>query len=171
MRPVPWLAPGAREWLEERIEPSWTAFEWGSGGSTLWLEGLCSSVTSVEHDEAWWEMTRSSARKALVLLCPPTEAASGPSPADPRYFRSSCVPGSFELYVKMVDVAEPDLVIVDGRARASCIARAVVRSPKLLVLDNAERGWYLENTIGLLDGWERTDFREGDWVTSAWTRG
>jgi len=173
MKAEPWLVPAAVTWLEERIKPGWAAFEWGSGGSTLWLEGLCSSVVSVEHDPTWWAMVNSSCRtgKSLVLLCPPTEGGADPSPADPRYFRSSCCPGSFELYAKMVDLVEPDLVIVDGRARASCLARAVARGPKLLVLDNAEREWYLEQTEHRLDGWERTDFWQGEWLTSAWTRG
>jgi len=172
LTPVPWLAEGAREWLEERIEPSWTAFEWGSGGSTLWLEGLCASVISVEHDEAWfWKVAARVRVSTMLMWSPPTERVLGDDPANPDHYRSSCVPGNFRWYAHSIDLERPDLVIVDGRARASCIARTVARGPKLLVLDNAEREWYLENTIHLLDGWERTDFREGDWVTSAWMRG
>lgn len=172
LEPVPWFAEGAREWLEERIEPSWTAFEWGSGGSTLWLEGLCIQVVSVEHDPVWCARVQKAAPSARVFHIPPTEPELGDDPAEPSHYRSSCEGGNFRWYARFIDWLDPfDLVLVDGRARASCLAHAIATSPKLLVLDNAEREWYLENTIHLLDGWERTNFVQGDWVTSAWTRG
>jgi hypothetical protein len=176
MKAEPWLVPAAVTWLEERIEPWWTAFEWGSGGSTLWLENLCESVYSVEHDESWfWKVAASSTRPKTtrLQLCRPQPGELGDDPANPDHYRSSCLPGDWHQYAQAVDLEGPfDLVVVDGRARASCIARAVprVKGGGVLVLDNAEREWYLEQTEHLLDGWEKTDFRQGAWLTSAWTR-
>ena len=175
MNAEPWFAEWAQDWLEEQIQPDWTAFEWGSGGSTLWLEGLCASVVSVEHDPAWWDRVQQAVDNALVtvMLVHAGGEELGSDPANPRHYRSSCRPGNFRDYVQVIDLMEPfDLVMVDGRARASCIAHAVpmVRKGGVLVLDNAERDWYLAQTRNLLDGWERTDFWEGEWLTSAWMK-
>jgi len=171
MKPEPWYAPGAKEWLEERIEPGWEAFEWGSGGSTLWLAGLCDYVVSIEHDEGWLRKTQDalpSMKNVVIMLVPPEISEMGDDPSDPAHYKSSCVDGvNFLDYARTVDGFEPDVVLVDGRVRASCIAHAVARKPKILVLDNADRSWYLEKTLPLLEGWRRTDFR-GGWLTSAW---
>lgn len=171
MKAEPWYAPGAKEWLEERIEPGWEAFEWGSGGSTLWLAGLCAKVVSVEHDGEWFQKVSSMVRPAdEVLLVVPRDGEACGDVADPACYRSSCLPGDWRLYASEVDLREPDVVLVDGRARASCVAHAVARRPKIIVLDNAERPWYLEKAGKLLDDWKRTDFILGEWITSAWER-
>lgn len=176
MRHGPWFAPGAKEWLEERIQPGWMAFEWGSGGSTLWLEQLCASVYSVEHDEAWfWKVAARIKPSTMLQLCPPGAGALGDDRANPAHYRSYGRPGiNFRDYARAIDLEGPfDLVMIDGRARASCIAHAVprVKEGGVLVLDNTERSWYLERTAHLLDGWDRADFTDGKhWTTSAWTR-
>ena len=69
---------------------------------------------------------------------------------------------SFERYVKTIDDYPDesyDLVVVDGRARASCVQRAIskIRPGGYLLLDNSERTGYVGATE-LLKRYPRTDF-------------
>jgi predicted O-methyltransferase YrrM len=71
---------------------------------------------------------------------------------------------NFERYVKSIDTFENetfDMVVVDGRARPSCIKRAIpkIKSQGLLVLDNSDRKYYLIKTGKLLNGWQSRTFR------------
>lgn len=139
-------------------------FEWGSGASTIWLARRSASVTAVEHDLEWGETVRG--------LLPPDAAVdlrlikATPAVGAPGEARSS-KPGAQELnfreYVDAIDSVggEFDLIIVDGRARESCIVAAMphLASDGLLVVDNVERRRYRE-AIGQLSG-----------VDVQWTRG
>jgi len=109
----------------------------------------------------------------VTMLVYPGAEELGDDPANPEHYRSSCQPGNFQDYASVIDVAgEFDLILVDGRARASCITHAVPRvmDSGILVLDNAERDWYTDQTEHLLEGWDRVDFQQGEWVTSAWMK-
>jgi hypothetical protein len=69
---------------------------------------------------------------------------------------------SFENYCQAIDRYPADafdLVVVDGRARPSCVfhARSRVRPGGYLMVDDAERPEYAEG-LQLLEGWPRTDF-------------
>ena len=50
----PWLTLSAIRWLEDILRPEDRIFEWGSGGSTVWLAQRVSSVVSIESDPAWF---------------------------------------------------------------------------------------------------------------------
>lgn len=52
---VPWLTPEAGRLLSSMLRPSDIGAEFGSGRSTSWLARRCTHLTSVEHDEAWYE--------------------------------------------------------------------------------------------------------------------
>ena len=141
----------------------------------MWLERLCTSVISAEHDPLWWGKVSNAAdgNRVLVMLIPPGAEPLGGDPANPEHYCSSCRPGNWRDYAQIIDLMEPfDLVMIDGRARASCIAHAVprVKDGGILVLDNAERAWYTDQAGHLLEGWERVDFWQGEWLTSAWTK-
>src|SRR5262245_28763699 len=50
---VPWLTFGAVRFLESRLASTQRVFEYGSGGSTLFLARRVEQVISVEHDVRW----------------------------------------------------------------------------------------------------------------------
>src|ERR1700730_11376622 len=50
---MPWLPFEATNWLRSHVTRSMNVFEYGSGGSTIFLAGLAGRVYSVEHDENW----------------------------------------------------------------------------------------------------------------------
>lgn len=130
-------------WLEGRPAPI-RAFEWGSGASTMWLARRVDEVHSVEHHEGFAEVVRGIAPSNVRLVTrPPTEAASD------RALRSE-KPGNegldFRAYADAIDEVDGDfdLIIIDGRVRAACLARAKTRlaADGLIVFDNSQRRRY-----------------------------
>ena len=187
----PWLAFDAILALRARMRPGLRVFEYGSGGSTLfWLASQAMQVVSIEHNPDWFQIVSGKVQGKstidLRLIAP--EVLAQPEqihdPADPHLYQSDdegfrgC---SFRQYASQID-AYPDehfdILLVDGRARPSCIAHgaAKVKVGGLLVLDNADRAYYLDKTgehLGCFTG----DFFAGMgplnpslWTTGLFTR-
>jgi hypothetical protein len=129
-------------------------FEYGGGGSTLWLEDRGAIITTVEHDESWY-------RQLTVQLAPGAELLFRP-PAASGSVTSVIVPGFFDKYVAAID-EQPDrsldFVIVDGRSRVACAGRASqkVKPEGLLLIDDTDRERY-GPVIEMLRTWERHVF-------------
>jgi hypothetical protein len=169
---VPWWPYDAVSWIAANLPQSARVFEYGGGGSTLWLESHGATVTTAEHDEDWLNQMSAHLGPGTTLLFQPP-AASGAIP-------SVAAPGYFDTYVAAID-SQPDnhldLVIVDGRARVECVYRAMpkVKPGGLMLLDDTDRVRY-QPAIQSLAGWERHVFRglkPGQFVpaeTSAWRR-
>ncbi|HKO93603.1 MAG TPA: hypothetical protein VJU61_20760, partial [Polyangiaceae bacterium] len=51
---APWIPFVARRWLARQLRPHLRVFEWGSGGSTLFLARRVAELVSVEHDAEWY---------------------------------------------------------------------------------------------------------------------
>jgi predicted O-methyltransferase YrrM len=51
----PWLTPAAIAMLGSLLRPEDTGVEFGSGRSTLWFATRVAALTSVEHDEQWYQ--------------------------------------------------------------------------------------------------------------------
>lgn len=170
-REIPWMCYSAIDFLDKNTPPSAKVFEYGSGASTLFWLGKGATVVSVEHDGAWYDLM---SRKLLgnprvdYRLVEPTalDAAIVTSAADPDKYHSKdkrYSRGEFSQYVSQIDQFPDesfDIVVIDGRSRTACIKHA---SPKvkvggILVLDNAEREWYLAETKGLLVGYSLQRF-------------
>lgn len=184
---VPWVTYKAMVWLQSHLGQDMVVFEYGAGGSTLFFAKKVKRLISVEHDSHWHgQVAAALARQGIsnceLLLCEPERNVHKEMPP---YGRSSYTSTaieyagmSFEGYVRSIDRHPPgsfDLVFVDGRARASCIAHAIgkVRPGGHLMLDNSERPHYAD-AIGLLAGCKRTDFfgvgpgALTPWQTSIW---
>ena len=169
---MPWWPYDAVAWVAASLPAEARVFEYGGGGSTLWLEDRGAIVTVAEHDEQWHQHLANSLLPATRLLFR-APAASGT-------VTSAAAPGFFDGYVATIG-DEPDgsldLVIVDGRARVDCVRWAMpkVRPGGLLLLDDTDRARY-QSAIDLLSGWERhvfTGLKPGDRSpaqTSAWRR-
>lgn len=147
---LPWMPWPAIAFLRERVEPGMRVFEYGSGGSTLFFAREGAEVVSVEHDAAWAEAVQERIEaerlenvEHLAVLPAP---ASGPAPQAPSAlpeFDEMCF-GEYVETIKSFPENHFDLVVVDGRARNSCVAAALdrVKLGGMLVLDNADRGRY-----------------------------
>lgn len=152
----PWINYRATDWLESYLTPTMRVFEYGSGGSTLFLAKRVAHVVSVEHDEGFYRIMnekishRGITNCTYILRTPESFDMDQIPPYGTESFSSewpSHKTMSFEAYVKSIDEYPNsyfDLVTVDGRARPSCAFRAL---PKLknggwLLVDNMERARY-----------------------------
>jgi CheY-like chemotaxis protein len=153
---TPWWPFNAINNIGASLPPNAVVFEFGGGGSTLWLADLGAQVTVAEHDPEWFEVLREQLGDTVVTLLsePSTEGTIG----------SAKMPGKFfDDYVGLI-AGQPDehfdLVIVDGRARVECglAAMSKIRPGGLLLLDDSHRPRY-EPLRQALSGWSRTDYR------------
>ncbi|ETD30635.1 hypothetical protein W823_23515 [Williamsia sp. D3] len=131
-------------------------FEYGGGGSTLWLHDLGASLISVEHDPVWFEVLREKLPNECRVIHQPVQSEGA--------CEAETAPGEFyDNYVHSIDgVANDslDLVVVDGRTRVDCVraARAKVAPGGILLLDDSDRSNY-RKAGAILQGWMRTDYR------------
>lgn len=170
----PWMTYSAIEFLRGNVRPDMAVFEWGCGGSTVFLSGRVKSLTTVEHEPAWAESVRqamivesATSWKLRVIEAEVASPRSTADPADPAAYRSAVEPWescSFQRYARFIDAAADeafDWVLVDGRSRPSCAMHGIpkVRPGGLLVLDDAARpryDWVHQEMARL--GWERFSF-------------
>jgi len=112
--------------LEERLRGDMTLFEFGSGYSTQFYAEKVGKVTAVEHDAAWYEITRRH-------LPPNVELVLRSSDADGPYCRT--ITQAALLF---------DVVIVDGIDRVNCVHQSLPFLAKrgVLLLDDSERSEY-----------------------------
>ena len=159
----PWLPFRAIEWLEENLSRAMRVFEYGSGGSTLFLADRVGEVISVEHDREWHARTSDAIsargiRNCTYLLRPPERAAKPSVVSTERAYEGM----DFADYVASIHAypdATFDLVSVDGRARNACVLASIPKTKAggVILLDNSDRAEY-RAAIGALAQFERHDF-------------
>ena len=139
---LPWLPFRLIDELEEVVGAGYRVFEYGGGGSTLWFLDRGATVVTVEHHERWAQHLRTEVRSDHWTLL----ERSGTD--------------GYAAYIAAIEDYEDewfDLVVVDGRERARCVAAALpkVRRGGLLIVDDADRERY---TAALqATGWPRRD--------------
>jgi CheY-like chemotaxis protein len=153
---LPWWPFAAINGVAASLPPEAVVFEFGGGGSTLWLADLGAQVTVAEHDREWFEvLCQQLGDTATTLLSEPSTEGTISSVKTPGKF--------FDEYVGLI-AAQPagrfDLVIVDGRARVECglAAMSKIRPGGIMLLDDSHRLRY-EPLREALSGWARTDHR------------
>ncbi len=152
---VPWWTYDAIGKVEDFLaaRPGARVFEWGSGASTVWLAKRAGSVISIDHDAPWVEFSAprlAEQGNAKVELVP---ADARPDP-DPHFLSGK--PGysgvTFRAYIDAIDRHEGqfDLIVIDGRARAACLGKAVSRLAEggMIVFDNSHRARYRKAIAG-----------------------
>ena len=172
---VPWLVFGAIDFLQNYLTPKMKVFEYGSGGSTLFLGSRVCHVFSVEHDKDWFLKTREALQKQQLnnvtynLIEPEWDGTyENKRFNDPKNNLSSLLDfkgKTFTSYVSSIDKFPDeyfDTIIVDGRARQSCIRQSIpkVKRGGVILLDNAERKFYLAPfpELQLKDKWRVKEF-------------
>ena len=143
---TPWWTFDAVDRVAEHLaaRPGARVFEWGSGASTAWLSRRAGSVVSVEHDAGWAVQVRARVGPGAEVrtVAPAPAPAGGGTPSAKPGFEGL----DFTAYVHAVDdqPADLDLIVIDGRAREACLARARAHlaDDGLLVLDNVDRRRY-----------------------------
>jgi len=166
---IPWLTLKAIKWLEKNLKPNMTVFEYGSGGSTIFIAKRVSKIVSVEHDSFWYNkvlevMKEKSIYNCKYILLEPDEGDFKSEygyksyTSQKREYRNK----NFRKYVQSIDRFENnfDVILIDGRARPSCIAHAIpkIRPGGYLILDDSQRKRYQPTISSLLSQYFRRDF-------------
>ncbi len=139
--------------------------EWGSGASTVWLASRSGQVVAIEHDSGWADVVRELIPHSapVDLRTVPGTPAAG-RPGEIRSEKAGARDLDFQSYVGAIDEVGGafDLVVIDGRARAACLQRALPHlvDDGMIVMDNVERRRYREAIAAL-----------GTRVRVTWTRG
>jgi predicted O-methyltransferase YrrM len=169
----PWLPQLAIDFLEGYLKPDMIAFEWGSGGSTIFIAERTRKLISVEHNLNWHNKVI-RLKNVEPLLREPQYKMILSSKTDPLAYYSECL-GNVNLkrYATTIDKYKLfDFVLIDGRARPSCLFHAYshIKPGGILMLDNAERKYYLKQTECLFENWEKMSIsiENGAWETIIW---
>ena len=165
---MPWLTFGAIDFLKEKLNRDMSLFEYGSGGSTLFWSAHLRQVVSIEHEPLWYEKMVDEFSKRRIqnveyILAEAEEDKMFETKSfeNPDHYVSSDLlfkGKNFRNYVKQIDLFPDqsfDIIVVDGRARPSCIHHALskLNEKGYLVIDNSERNYYLASFT----------FTEPDW--------
>lgn len=141
------FGPEESAFLRRHYEAAVTILEYGSGGSTVLAAGLGRTVFSVESDRAWAERMAAHVEtispRARVHWADVGPTGPWGAPMKPREARR------FHGYALSVwdrpDFEQPDLVLIDGRFRASCLVAVLLRAtgPVTVLFDDyRKRGYY-----------------------------
>lgn len=152
----PWWPYPLIDAVAENLPRGAEVFEFGGGGSSLWLHDHGARLTVVEHHRGWYETLRHHLPEDVTLLLrEPRASGTVGSESEPGHF--------FDDYrdaIAEVPDASLDLVVVDGRARVACgiAAMSKVRPGGMLLLDDSQRARYA--LLGeRLAAWHRMDYR------------
>lgn len=128
------------------------------------------TCVSIEHDPEWYlrmkELVHGQSSADLRLVRPEQGTIGAGDPSEPNDYASSDAIGignNFRNYASQIDQFPDewfDLVVVDGRARPSCVMHSIkkVRMGGMLLLDNSDREYYLQKTSTMLKGFEARKF-------------
>lgn len=172
---IPWMVFGCVDFLDDWLKPEMLVFEYGSGGSTLFFASRVKNVLSIDHNPQWFKIIKETIEQKNIknieynLMEPIIDSDfDKKNYLNPNHFLSAGEEFSgknFSTYVKAIDKFNDDffdLVVIDGRARQSCISQAKtkVRKGGILLLDNADREYYLTLNLELKNSskWKRKDY-------------
>lgn len=132
----PWLTRQANEILGSYLKNTDVGVEFGSGRSTLWFAQRVGHLTSVEHNEAWFQKVQQMLKERRIEN---VEYHLIPLDRDEDDARGAA-------YVRILDKFGPDsldFALVDGMYRDYCALELLgrIRPGGLMVIDNVN--WYL----------------------------
>jgi len=157
---TPWIVFGAIQYLESKLNTKSTIyFEFGSGASTLFFAKRVKSLISVEHNREWFQRVSSvvgqlkNANTQLFLKEPELNngVLQNSDFGDPLLFLSAdsnyLEKYNFHQYASKINEYPDqyfDFILVDGRARPSCLDFAIskLKINGFLILDNSDRKYY-----------------------------
>jgi hypothetical protein len=155
--PPPSITFEAIDRIAAHLRDGMRAFEYGSGGSTLFWLKWKAELVSIEHDRERFELVKNNlpvGAQVEYRLVPPesfSEENLEKDPSQPDSYVSTDEASrgrTYRAYVTQIDAYPDDhfdVVIVAGRARCSCMWHAApkVKPGGLLVLEDAGRDHYV----------------------------
>ena len=118
--PIPWYTYPAIEYIKQLDLSDKCVFEYGSGNSTLFWSSRCKKLTSVEHDEHWYQQIRNRL------------------PDNVNYHLEQDI----QNYVDLINNVDQkfDIIIIDGAHRLNCAEAALLnlKPSGFIILDNSD---------------------------------
>lgn len=133
--PIPWLTYPAIDFIERRISPDMSVFEYGSGASTLWWAQRVKEVIACEHDSDWYQ-------EVIKII-----------PANVSLYNIPLIYGGEYCQKISSFVDKFEIVVIDGRDRVNCVKNALksLTSDGVIIWDNSDREEYSQGYQFLRD--------------------
>ena len=143
LEPLPWLTYSFIDFITERLSKEFSVFEFGSGNSTLFFAKRVKQVSSVEHNNEWYNKLKSKIPGNSNLLLSKSDSS--------------------EDYVGVLKQSNKkyDLIIIDGIHRVDCclFASNYLTDKGVIILDDSERVQYSKGIEHLSnEGFKRIDY-------------
>jgi hypothetical protein len=143
-----------RRAVASRVPEGGTLLEWGSGATTLWfLENLPEEclVVSVEHDASWFRSVSVWCEKQVIEPLRSRHyylGRFGKAGRNATFEEENPAFLSDYLLAPVSLGLRPDVILVDGVARTSCllIAYSILAEGGTVFLHDAQRPWYTAGT-------------------------
>jgi len=109
---VPWVTFKAKAWLESYLKPNMSVFEYGAGGSTIFLSRRVNKLVSIEDNKDWYDkisrvLSTEKISNCKYILCEPERSAFGKIlPYSSKNYNPTaieCAGMRFENYVKSIE--------------------------------------------------------------------
>ncbi|TNE54342.1 MAG: hypothetical protein EP338_07975 [Bacteroidetes bacterium] len=155
-----WITFEAIDLINQFMRDGQEIFEFGGGGSSLFFTKKNIRLYTVEHDQSWFESLQKimseKKRSNWTGHFVPVEKGNlvdVPDASIPEHYSSNDENSKghhYRSYASAIDQYPDhffDLILVDGRARVSCLEHSInkLKTGGLLVLDNSDRSYYRDH--------------------------
>jgi len=138
---VPWISYSAIDYLDSKIQPGMTVFEYGGGGSTLYFLDKGCSVVTAENSKFWSEQIKKEVDDISKLEIRLVEMSVTPTLSESDLARH---------YINQIQDGGPwDIVLIDGvdgtpSVRVECARYALthLKPNGMIILDDSWRKSY-----------------------------
>lgn len=142
---VPWYTEESIEYLEENLKDTFVGFEFGAGGSTVWIAKRIKHLTVAEDSEDWFNEIGKTLKKENL-----------------NNVDLHLLERENEDYVnKILEFPDHhfDIVFIDGRDRIKCLNNSIskIKPGGVLLFDNWQRKRYVGG-FEPVENWEMLHF-------------
>jgi len=160
---IPWFTYPCNDFLKDRITKNMIIFEYGIGGSSIWLSNLAGHVDSVEHNKKFynWYKDKTNTISNIDIKYVPLEPIHNNLSYEELSFLKLY---STNQYVSSISSKNKkyDIIIVDGIFRLDCIFECInnINDSGVIILDNTNYMDKLSDAITFMEkhGFRRLDF-------------
>lgn len=177
----PWTSQASIKAFEKILHKNMVGFEYGSGFSTIFFSKHLKHLTSVEHNEAWFNIVKNKFKEQGIDNVDYHFIPSSKTEQNVEYTfyrdyqltsKDFTIRKEYHNYFTFVSTFPNehfDFIIVDGRARVECCLNAIPKLKKggLFVLDNSDRDRY-KPVFKVLESWKSITTTTGLFDTTIW---
>src|SRR5690606_20158839 len=177
---APWTSQASIHILERLLDKEMIGFEYGSGMSTIFIAERIRHLTSVEHNEHWFENVQKKLKESKLenvdYHCIPR--SDKPDKREYAFLEIYGLDPQFQVrddyhdyftFVTRFPNHHFDFIFIDGRARVECALNALpkLKEGGMLVLDNSDRERYAP-VFNVLENWPLVTSTTGLFDTTIW---